>query len=101
MLCAGLGVVATAVRERGPGALEDPDTLVTWGLHARSRNPMYLGVSVAQLGLAGASRNAWMLASSAVSAALLHRSILQEEPWLDRRFGPDYDTYRAEVPRWW
>jgi protein-S-isoprenylcysteine O-methyltransferase Ste14 len=99
--CAGLALVVTATRERGPGSLEEPGTLVTRGLHGRSRNPMYLGFSVVQVGLAGASRNVWMLASCPVSAALMHRSILREERWLQDRFGDEYDAYLAGVPRYW
>ncbi|MDP3889789.1 MAG: hypothetical protein Q8Q44_01035, partial [Nocardioides sp.] len=48
---AGLALVAAAVRERGPGSLDDPGALVTRGLHGRSRNPMYLGSGVVQIGL--------------------------------------------------
>lgn len=57
----------------GAGSLEEPSTLVTRGLHGRSRNPIYLGCNAIHLGLAEAIRNAWMLASFPVSAALLHR----------------------------
>lgn len=99
--CGGLALVVTATRERGPGSLEEPGTLVTRGLHGRSRNPMYLGFIVVQVGLAGATRSGWMLASCPVSAALLHRSILREERWLRARFGAEYDAYRAGVPRYW
>jgi protein-S-isoprenylcysteine O-methyltransferase Ste14 len=101
VVCGGFVLVTVAARERGPGSLTEPSTLVTEGVHARSRNPMYLGVSMVHVGLAGVTRNVWMLASSAVSAALLHRSILCEERWLKERFGSAYAAYTAEVPRWW
>lgn len=96
----GLGVVLAASRERGPGALEEPRALVTRGLHGRSRNPIYLGCAAIQLGLAGATRNAWMLATCPVSAALLHRWVLREERWLHTRFGDEYDAYLIRVPRY-
>ena len=79
VVCGGLALVIAAVRERDPGSLEDPGALVTRGLHCRSRNPMYLGFSMVQVGLAGATRSAWMFAAFPVSAGLLHRSILREE----------------------
>jgi protein-S-isoprenylcysteine O-methyltransferase Ste14 len=100
-VCGGLALVIAAVRERGPGSLEEPGTLLTRGLHGRSRNPMYLGFSMVQLGLAGATRNVWILASYPVSAGVLHQSILREERWLRAKFGDEYDTYRAGVPRYW
>ena len=100
VVCCGLTLIIAAVRERGPGPLQEPGTLATRGLHGHSRNPMYLGFGMVQVGLAGATRNAWMLASSPVSAALLHQSILREERWLRERFGNEYDAYRARVPRY-
>ncbi|MFC7360948.1 methyltransferase family protein [Nocardioides astragali] len=96
----GLALVVAAVRERGPGSLEEPSTLVTTGVHGLSRNPMYVGCTVVQLGLAGVTRNGWMLTAAPVSAVLLHLWVLREERWLRERFGTAYDTYRARVPRY-
>jgi protein-S-isoprenylcysteine O-methyltransferase Ste14 len=96
----GLAVVLTAWRERGPGSLEEPEALVTTGLHAVSRNPIYLGFTAVHLGLAGATRNGWMLATFPVSTALVHRWVLREEGWLRERFGDDYDAYQARVARY-
>jgi protein-S-isoprenylcysteine O-methyltransferase Ste14 len=96
----GLAVVAAAWRERGPGSLEEPDALVTTGLHAVSRNPIYLGFTAVHLGLAGATRNGWMLATCPVSAALVHRWVLREERWLHERFGDEYHAYGVRVPRY-
>jgi protein-S-isoprenylcysteine O-methyltransferase Ste14 len=101
-LCAGggLAMVIVAVRERGPGSLDESPTLVTRGLHGRSRNPMYVGYTALHLGLAVATRNAWMLASCLLSAGLLHRSVLRDERALRGRFGDEYDAYRSRVPRY-
>lgn len=96
----GLAVLLAAWRERGPGSLEEPEALVITGLHGISRNPIYLGCTAVHLGLAGVTRNGWMLATCAVSAALVHRWVLREEGWLRERFGDGYDAYRARVPRY-
>ncbi|WP_165820971.1 methyltransferase family protein [Nocardioides gansuensis] len=97
----GLLVALAAWRERGPGSLEEPAALVTGGLHGLSRNPIYLGFTTAHLGLAGVTRNGWMLATCPVSAALVHRWVLKEERWLHERFGGEYDdAYRARVRRY-
>jgi protein-S-isoprenylcysteine O-methyltransferase Ste14 len=98
---AGLALVVAAWRERGPGSLEAPPTLVTTRVHGVSRNPMYVGFTAMQLGLAGLTRNGWMVATCPVSAALLHRSVLGEERWLFDRFGAEYDAYRRRVARYW
>lgn len=78
----------------GAGSLEEPSTLVTRGLHGRSRNPIYLGYNAVHLGLAAAIRNAWMLASFPVSAALLHRCVLREG------FGDEYDALHGWLHPW-
>ncbi|MGH3348774.1 MAG: methyltransferase family protein [Nocardioides sp.] len=96
----GFAVVVAAWRERGPGSLEDPEALVTTGLHRVSRNPIYLGFTAIHLGLAGVTRNAWMLATCPVSAALVHRWVRREEGWLHERFGTEYDEYQGRVPRY-
>lgn len=97
---AGLALVVAAWRERGPGPLEEPSKLVTTGVHGVSRNPMYVGFTAIHLGLAGLTRNGWMLATCPLSAALLHRWVLREEDALADRFGAAYDTYAARVPRY-
>jgi protein-S-isoprenylcysteine O-methyltransferase Ste14 len=100
LLGCGLTVVVVAWRERGPGPLEEPEALVTTGLHGISRNPIYVGFTTVHLGLAGATRNGWMLVTCPVSAALVHRWVLREEAWLRERFGDEYAAYRARVPRY-
>jgi protein-S-isoprenylcysteine O-methyltransferase Ste14 len=99
-VAAGIGLVAEAWRERGPGDLEHPAALITTGVHARSRNPIYVGFTLAHLGLAAATRNGWMLATCPVSAALLHRWVPREERQLHELFGAEYGAYRARVPRY-
>ncbi len=97
---AGIGLVAAAWRERGQGDLEHPVVLVTSGVHARTRNPIYVGFALAHLGLAAATRNGWMLATWPVSTALLHRWVPREEALLHELFGAEYDAYRSRVPRY-
>lgn len=97
---AGIALVAVAWRERGPGDLEHPAALVTTGVHARTRNPIYVGFTLAHLGLAAATRNGWMLATCPVSAVLVHRWVPREERQLHELFGAEFDAYRAAVPRY-
>jgi protein-S-isoprenylcysteine O-methyltransferase Ste14 len=75
--------------------------LVTGGPYALTRNPMYLGLSIAALGLA-IWVGAWpMLAAPALTfvvAARVHTPF--EETKMRRQFGADYDAYAARVRRW-
>ena len=61
---------------------------------------MYLGWSAIVLGLALASRSAWMLVAWALAVRALDREIEAEEARLTSRFGRAYAAYRTRVPRY-
>lgn len=76
------------------------EELVTSGIYAHVRNPMYLGNAFLLAGLAIAS-NSWLFVLAGVPIALaVHATIIAaEEDFLRRKFGAQYDTYCARVPR--
>jgi len=102
---AALVEVSPARRFRRAGTTvlpnRDASSLVTSGLHARSRNPIYVAhVSIA-VGLALATWNPWLLAGAGVLGVLLqHLAIVPEERFLAERFGDEYAAYRQRVRRW-
>jgi protein-S-isoprenylcysteine O-methyltransferase Ste14 len=65
------------------------------------RNPMISGVLFVLLGEAALAGSLplllWFGLVFAINAVYLP---LVEEPGLSRRFGDDYATYKANVPRW-
>lgn len=66
-----------------------------------SRNPMYLGMTMASAGLAIASGVlANLVFPAALAAWLLWAYILPEERFLSERFGAQYESYRRRTPRW-
>jgi protein-S-isoprenylcysteine O-methyltransferase Ste14 len=88
----------------GEGTLApwDPTArLVVRGPYRRVRNPMISGVLCVLLGEAllfgSIALLAWLAIVFAVNAVYFP---LVEEPGLRRRFGADYEAYRAAVPRW-
>ena len=88
----------------GKGTLApwDPTArLVVRGPYRRVRNPMISGVLCVLLGEAlmfgSPAILAWLAIVFAVNAVYFP---LVEEPGLRRRFGADYEAYRAAVPRW-
>ena len=88
----------------GKGTLApwDPTArLVVRGPYRRVRNPMISGVLCVLLGEAllfgSPALLAWFAIVFAVNALYFP---LVEEPGLRRRFGADYEAYRAAVPRW-
>jgi protein-S-isoprenylcysteine O-methyltransferase Ste14 len=87
---------------RGTLAPWDPTSrLVVAGPYRHVRNPMISGVLAVLLGEAALLGSipllVWFGAVFAVNAVYFP---LVEEPGLRRRFGDDYDAYRANVPRW-
>jgi protein-S-isoprenylcysteine O-methyltransferase Ste14 len=80
----------------------DPTTrLVVRGPYRYVRNPMISGVLFILLGEAALFNSipllVWSAAFFAVNAVYFP---LVEEPGLARRFGDDYERYKANVPRW-
>ncbi len=74
--------------------------LLTEGMYAWVRHPRYLEVVAAVFGYAALSNHlgAWIMAVAVLPA--LHLVVLVEERELARRFGAEYERYRARVPRY-
>jgi protein-S-isoprenylcysteine O-methyltransferase Ste14 len=96
----GVLVNAEAVRSRGSDGLDRPTALVRSGPYAWSRNPMYVGWSVLHLGIALAARSPGTSITWPVAVVLVHREIRREEGQLADRFGADFISYAASVPRY-
>jgi protein-S-isoprenylcysteine O-methyltransferase Ste14 len=77
------------------------ERLVQGGAYSLVRNPMYVGNFFLLLGLALAS-NSWLFVLVGVPLSLfMHRAIIAaEENFLRNKFGAEFDTYCANVPRW-
>jgi protein-S-isoprenylcysteine O-methyltransferase Ste14 len=102
----GLGLELAAIREmRRAGTDVQPwrptKALVTGGPYRWSRNPIYVGLLVLQLGLALLLNDAWVAIMIAPVALVLHFGVvLREERYLSARLGADYVRYRDSVRRW-
>ena len=79
---------------------EKPDRLVTTGMFAVSRNPLYLCFIVFFSGLFLVHRNVVVLAAAAFLALAVHRQILREEDFLKGHYGKEYEDYCARVRRY-
>lgn len=80
---------------------EPSSALVTTGVYRISRHPMYLGLVLIVLGLAGLLGSALPLAVVVIFALLLDRRFIEvEERILADRFGADWEEYRRRVRRW-
>ncbi len=75
--------------------------LVTAGPYARSRNPMYVGLTVAYVGLALLTGILWpIVLLPLVLTTLVALVVSREERYLSDAFGTEYVEYRARVRRW-
>ena len=71
------------------------------GIFAHLRNPMYVGMGLAVLGIVIGFAFEWTLFALIVGALVMHFGVvLREERYLERKFGEDYRRYKASVPRY-
>jgi protein-S-isoprenylcysteine O-methyltransferase Ste14 len=98
-----VALVARFVNQGGgtPVPLQPPTTIVTQGLYARVRNPMYATYIAIALGESILYRSGILLAYTAGFALLMHCYVTRiEEPRLRARFGDAYERYFEASGRW-
>ena len=94
----GLAYIIRGGKDRLPYA----DTLVTSGIYAHTRNPMYLGNAFLLAGLAIAT-DSWVfvLIGVPIAVALHVTMIAAEEDFLRGKFGAEFIDYCRATPRIW
>jgi protein-S-isoprenylcysteine O-methyltransferase Ste14 len=103
LVAAGVALAAKAVRDLGPSLSPFPRphrtaALVTTGVYALSRHPIYGGLIIASAGWALWRMSGLHLMLAAVLATYLHAKSRHEETLLLRRFS-EYAAYRARTKR--
>jgi len=96
--CVLLGI---ALRLWAAGCLRKQEALVCWGPFAYLRNPLYVGTLLigSGLGLLTGRWEALALVATLMLTVYLP-TVRHEERVLRALFGPAYDAYCREVPRW-
>jgi protein-S-isoprenylcysteine O-methyltransferase Ste14 len=101
--------VALAVAGRGSfvrsGTHVNPfkpsSVLVTTGIFAYVRNPMYVGLACLVAGIGVALASDWTLVMLVAAALLIHFGVVKrEERYLEAKFGAAYRNYMGTVPRY-
>ena len=78
-----------------------PTTLITTGIYQYTRNPMYLGFTLLQIGIALALNNFWLLCTLLPTLVIMTYTVIhREEAFLEAEFGKAYLDYKAQVRRW-
>ena len=84
----------------GPGLETPPERLVSTGLYAYTRNPMYLGHLIFLIGLT-LTLKSWLAALITIGTAIwFHLRVVGDEKKLIERLGQPYVDYLRNVKRW-
>jgi protein-S-isoprenylcysteine O-methyltransferase Ste14 len=93
---ATIRISGTAVETVSPTTM-----IVTYGPYEYSRNPIYLGMLIGQIGLAIGLNSLWMIATLIPFYFVLRYGVIaREEAYLERKFGGVYLDYKSRVRRW-
>jgi hypothetical protein len=84
----------------GPGMSRPPETIVTTGPYAVTRNPMYLGHVIFLIGLTLLTRSRLVGAITVLLLPWFDVRAREDEARLEQLFGAEYVAYRDRVPRW-
>ena len=94
---AGVAAAGTVTRRRS----RNVQRLVTYGIFAWARNPLYIGNFLIWMGFVTISGVLWFLPIAVLLFAVEYELIVRyEEGVLESIFGREYLDYRNETPRW-
>jgi protein-S-isoprenylcysteine O-methyltransferase Ste14 len=80
--------------------MKRPDTLITTGIFAFTRNPIYVGFALILLGQF-LIYSSWLLLAYLVAGYwIFHRQVLREEEFLSRHYGGEFEEYCKRVRRY-
>jgi protein-S-isoprenylcysteine O-methyltransferase Ste14 len=79
---------------------EHPDKLITTGVFAFSRNPIYVAFGVILLGQFLVFSNVILLIYIGAAVWLFHRQVLREEDFLKKHYGQEYTEYCSRAGRY-
>lgn len=77
---------------------EREDTLVTTGIYAYTRNPIYFGATIMILGWFLVFPFTFILIATLMFSILFYITAKSEEKQLSQKFGREYTKYKREIP---
>jgi len=78
----------------------NPDKLITDGMFAISRNPIYVCFLLFFAGLFLVHCNIVIVTAVILLSLAVHRQVLREERFLSQHYGEEYEEYRRKVRRY-
>lgn len=90
-----------AINKQSPSVHASQPKIITTGIYAVSRNPIYV-VATLWLGSAGLYfDNAWMSLMVIPMIFVMNKMVIEkEEAYLESKFGEEYRDYKKKVRRW-
>ena len=82
------------------GIPEEKTDLITNGIYCWSRNPAFVGFDLLYLSMCLIFFNIPLVLVSILAAVMLHLQILQEEEYMQRMFGEEYEQYKKQTLRY-
>ncbi len=79
---------------------DHPDKLITTGIFAFARNPIYVAFAVVLVGQFLIFSNWILLIYLGAAVWLFHRQVLREEDYLKKHYGQEYVEYCSRVRRY-
>jgi protein-S-isoprenylcysteine O-methyltransferase Ste14 len=97
----GLVIGLQYIKRGGQNRQVYANELVTGGIFAASRNPLYVGNFLVILGLLIIAGNIWIFIAGVILSLSAYLAIVAaEEEFLLHKFGAEYHAYCASVNRW-
>jgi protein-S-isoprenylcysteine O-methyltransferase Ste14 len=102
----GIAILTTAMRKFAAAGTNVPtpmptNAIVTEGLYAHSRNPIYVALTLIYLAIAVAAASTWSLMLLVPLLLLIRYGVIaREERYLERKFSDSYIDYKSRVRRW-
>ncbi len=101
LILAGIAVVQFSRAETNIIPLTESTTLVTSGMFAFTRNPMYVGMVAVLVGTALLLNDLWPWFVIVPFGFVIHLGFVRhEETLMEETFGEQYVEYKARVRRW-
>jgi protein-S-isoprenylcysteine O-methyltransferase Ste14 len=86
---------------RSPKPWIPSSSLILQGPYRLSRNPMYVGMTAAQIGIGAALDNGWVVLFAIPALVVVHFiAVRPEERYLDETFGEGYAALKKRVRRY-
>jgi protein-S-isoprenylcysteine O-methyltransferase Ste14 len=86
---------------QNPAPWKPSPELILTGPYRLTRNPMYVGLTIVQIGLGVALNNLWVALFALPALLTVHViAVLPEEKYLAEKFGETYTAYRGRVRRY-